>query len=375
MTLDRLSRTVLQLGILGLGIYAATLAYGKLSGIILPLVIAVLLTALVEPVARFLHERARFPKALAAIATVVLVIAVIIGLFALVIPGIVSQFSDIERQVVNGVNQLPQLLRDLGLRDADVANLTDNAVQRLRDSVGTIASSVSSGAVSAASGFANVATIVVLAVILVIYLLTDGVGFWRGAVRFAPPERRVDMDAAGRRAWNALGQFIRSQVLVAAIDGVGIGVGLAIIGVPLALPIGALTFIVAFLPYIGAIIAGLVAILVALATRGVDAALGALLVTVLVQQLEGNVLYPLLIGRSIKLHPLTVLLGVGAGGALLGIAGSFLATPLIASVAAAAGWLDRPDEEEELDHIQHDAEVEVEHQLAVREGKVEPDDE
>jgi predicted PurR-regulated permease PerM len=175
---------------------------------------------------------------------------------------------------------------------------------------------------------------------MLIYVLSDGQGFWRGLVRFAPRERRSAWDAAGHRAWVSLTRFVRSQVLVAFIDGVGIGVGLWILGVPLALPLAILTFVLAFLPYIGAVLAGIAAALVALATQGVDAMVGAIVLTLIVQQLEGNVLYPLLIGRSVSLHPLTVVLGVGAGGALLGIAGSFLATPVIAAVGAAAGWID-----------------------------------
>jgi predicted PurR-regulated permease PerM len=135
-------------------------------------------------------------------------------------------------------------------------------------------------------------------------------------------------------------------VLVALIDGFGIGLGLWILGIPLALPIGVLTFVLAFIPYVGAIVAGLVAMLVALSTNGLGGLLGALAVTIIVQQVEGNVLYPLLIGRSVKLHPMTVLLGVGAGSALLGITGAFLATPVIAAVAAGAGWL---EEDEQLD--------------------------
>lgn len=374
-TLDTLSRTIVQVAIVLGGIYFATRVYDQLSAILLPLIIAVLVCALVAPVTYFLRHKLHLPAAIAAILTVVGLLAIIVGLLFLVIPGIASEFSDIEDQVVQGVNQIPQLLRDAGLSDKDVSNLTDNAVDRLRDSVGAIGSAVSSGALSAATGLTNVATVVVLAIITCIYLLTDGAGFWRGIVRFAPPSKRRDMDAAGRRAWDALGSFVRSQVLVAMIDGIGIGIGLWIIGVPLALPIGVLTFIVAFLPYIGAIVAGLVAILVALATKGVDAAIGALVITIIVQQLEGNVLYPLLIGRSIRLHPITVLLGVGAGGALLGITGTFLATPLIASIAAAAGWLDREDEEEELDRVQEMAEHDVEEQLAAREHRLDHEDE
>lgn len=123
------------------------------------------------------------------------------------------------------------------------------------------------------------------------------------------------------------------------IDGIGVTVGLLLLGIPMAIPLGVLTFLLAFVPYIGAIIAGLAAMLVALASNGLGGLLGALAVSVVVQQLEGNVLYPLLIGKTVRLHAITILLAVGVGTALLGFVGAFLATPLIAAVAAAAGWL------------------------------------
>lgn len=338
--LDRLSITALRIGILGLVGYGLLLVWGQLSFILLPFAIAVLLSALLTPLANVLDQRLRLPRPVAAISTVVLTILFVAGLLTWVTPDIVRQAEDLVTQIEHGINQIPDLLHDLGVKDSDIQSFTMNLSEKLQDSLGTIGGSLSSGVISAAQGVVSFAAGLFLTVMMLIYLLWDGSGFWRGLVRFAPADRRQAWDEGGTRAWEALTTFVRSQVLVAAIDGIGIGVGLWILGIPMALPIGVLTFILAFIPYIGAILAGAAAMLVGLSANGLEGMLGALAVTVIVQQVESNILYPLLIGHSVKLHPLTVLLGVGAGGALLGITGAFLATPVIAGVAAAAGWLD-----------------------------------
>ncbi|MEV4418451.1 AI-2E family transporter [Patulibacter sp. NPDC049589] len=346
VSLERLSLTALRLGVIGVVGYGLLLVWGKLQFILLPFCVAVLLAALLTPVAAFLHTKLRFPRFLSAISTVVLLIVVVAGLLTLVAPDIVSQAEDISKQVEKGIKQLPNVLHDLGLKDQDIQKYSRDLTKKLQDSIGEIGGQLGNGVISAAQGVVNVAASIFLAIIMLIYLLIDGTGFWRGFLRFAPADRRVSWHDGGRRAWTAITQYVRSQVIVAVIDGVGIAVGLTIIGVPLAVPLGVLTFVVAFIPYVGAIVAGLAAILVALSTKGLEGAIGALVVALVVQQIEGNVLQPILIGRSVRLHPMTVLLGVGAGSALLGLAGAFLATPVIAGVAAAAGWL---DDAEELD--------------------------
>lgn len=342
--LDRLSITALRIGILGLVGYGLLLVWGQLSFILLPFAIAVLLSALLTPVADVLDRRLRLPRALASILTVVLTVATIAGLLTWVTPDIVRQAEDLVTQIEHGINQIPDLLHDLGVKDSDIQSFTTTLSDKLQDSLGSIGSSLSSGVISAAQGVVSFAAGLFLTVMMLIYLLWDGSGFWRGLVRFAPADRRQAWEEGGARAWEALTTFVRSQVLVAAIDGVGIGLGLWILGIPMAVPIGVLTFVLAFIPYLGAILAGAAAMLVGLSSNGLEGMLGALAVTIIVQQLESNVLYPLLIGHSVRLHPLTVLLGVGAGSALLGITGAFLATPVVAGVAAAAGWLDEDDE-------------------------------
>jgi predicted PurR-regulated permease PerM len=344
VSLERLSTNALRIGIVGVVGYGLLLVWGKLQFILLPFFVAVLLAALLMPVAAWLHTKLRFPRFLSAISTVILLVIIVVGLLIIVAPDIVGQAEDISKQVESGIKELPDALHDLGLKDQDIQRYTEDLTGKLQDSLGQIGGQLGTGVITAAQGVANVAASVFLAVVMLIYLLIDGTGFWRGFLRFAPAESRVSWHDGGRRAWTAVTMYVRSQVIVAVIDGVGIAVGLTIIGVPLAVPLGVLTFVLAFIPYVGAIVAGLAAVLVALSTEGVSGAIGALVVALIVQQLEGNVLQPLLIGRSVRLHPMTVLLGVGAGSALLGIVGAFLATPVIAGVSAAAGWLDDADD-------------------------------
>jgi predicted PurR-regulated permease PerM len=346
IALDRLSLAALRFLIIGVAGYGVLLVWSRLQFILLPFFVAVLLTALLAPVATVLHRRVRLPRVAAAILTVLLLLALILGMLAFVAPDIASQAEEIAGQVERGITQIPAALSDLGLKDADIQKYSRDITAKLQDSIGQIGGVLGSGVVTAAAGVANAAAGVVLAVMLVIYLLIDGLGFWRGFLRFAPADRRASWHHAGLRAWGAVSSYVRSQVIVAAIDGIGVAIGLTIIGVPLAVPLGVLTFILAFIPFVGAIVAGLAAVLVALSTNGLDGAIGAIVVVLIVQQIEGNVLQPVLIGRSVRLHPITVLLGVGAGTALIGLTGAFLAAPVIASVSAAAGWL---DDDEDLD--------------------------
>ncbi|MCK9247936.1 MAG: AI-2E family transporter [Solirubrobacteraceae bacterium] len=346
VVLDSLSVVALRLGIIGLVGYGLLLVWGRLSFILLPFAVALLLTALLEPVTAAIHRRLRLPRWIAAMTTVLGTIALVAGTLTWIAPDIFRQAEEITNQVEEGVRQLPDVLRDLGLKDNQIQDFVGQLTDELQKSVGDIGKTLSTGALSAAQGVASVFASVFLALIMLIYLLIDGQGFWRGALRFVPPARRAAWTLGGQRAWRAVTLFVRSQVLVAAIDGVGIAIGLLILGVPLAVPLGILTFLLAFLPYIGAILAGVAVALVALASGGLGDMIGAIVVVVIVQQIESNVLYPLLIGRTVRLHPLTVLLGVGAGSALLGIVGAFLATPIIAAVSAGAGWLDDSEAED-----------------------------
>jgi predicted PurR-regulated permease PerM len=180
----------------------------------------------------------------------------------------------------------------------------------------------------------------VLAIALLYFVLRDGPAFWRWILRrFAPPTRPV-VDRAGRRSWAVLGGFVRGTALIAAIDATLIGLGLWILGVPVAFALAVLVFLGAFIPYVGAFVSGLVAVLVAFADGGWDVALLALALVIGVQLVEGNLLQPIIQSRTVDLHPAVILLAVAAGGSLFGIVGAYLAVPVTAVVFAIVASLE-----------------------------------
>ncbi|MGH3001372.1 MAG: AI-2E family transporter [Gaiellaceae bacterium] len=178
-----------------------------------------------------------------------------------------------------------------------------------------------------------------LALFLLFFFLKDGDRIWAWVVRLFPGDARADVEAIGRRGWKVLGGYLRGVSIVALVDAVLIGGALAVLGVPFALPLALLTFLGGFLPIVGANLAGFAAAMVALVSDGLLTALVVAAVVLVVQQLEGHLLQPLIVGRSVRLHPVAILLAITAGGVLWGIPGAFLAVPLTAVSAAAASHL------------------------------------
>lgn len=185
---------------------------------------------------------------------------------------------------------------------------------------------------------------------ILIFFLYDGPGIWRFVTRGVPARVRDRVDVAGRRGYAALVSYVRATAAVALVDAVGIGIGLAIIGVPLVIPLSALVFLTAFVPIIGAVLAGVVAVLVAMVAKGFVAALFVLAVVIGVNQLESHVLQPFLLGRAVRLHPLAVVFAIAAGLITAGIAGALLAVPLLAVLNASIRSL-LHEEHVEAEHI------------------------
>jgi predicted PurR-regulated permease PerM len=185
---------------------------------------------------------------------------------------------------------------------------------------------------------------IALALFALIFFLYDGPRIWKFLLRVAPRTRRERVDVAGRRAFATLVGYTRATVLVAFVDAIGIGIGLWAVGVPLVVPLAALVFLGAFIPTVGAVVTGVVAVLIALVANGLIPAVIVLAVVIAVQQLEGHVLQPLLLGRAVKLHPLAVVLSVAAGVVVAGIPGALLAVPLLAILSAAVRSMNAPAE-------------------------------
>ncbi len=209
---------------------------------------------------------------------------------------------------------------------------------------------------------------------MLIFFLYDGPGIWTFVTRGVPARVRERVDVAGRRGFAALVSYVRATAAVALVDAVGIGIGLAIVGVPLVIPLSALVFLSAFVPIIGAVLAGTVAVLIALVANGFIAALIVLAIVIGVMQLESHVLQPLLLGRAVRLHPLAVVLAIAAGLIAAGIAGALLAVPLLAVLNAGIKSLlhEGPTDPEEVDvlHKPDDEAPETEEEARRHEGDV-----
>ena len=303
---------------------------GKMWSVIWPLVVALLLTTLTWPLARFLRKH-RWPPALAASVVTVVALLVAVGVVVLIAAPVASQASELAKGVVDGIQQIREWAAGppLNIGDDQVTTAFDAAIDRIQDSVGSIVTATVTGVGTVVDGVVTT----VLAIFLMFFFLKDGPRFLPWLTRQLPGRLAVDVPTVALRSWDTLGAFVRSQAFVGLLDALFIGLGLWIVGVPLVLPLAVLTFVTAFIPIVGALFAGLVAVLITLVFNGPTDALIVLAIIIVVQQLEGNVFQPMVQSRGLGLHAAVVLLAVTLGGSLAGIVGSLLAVPVAALIA------------------------------------------
>jgi predicted PurR-regulated permease PerM len=314
---------------------------GLLSVVVIPVIVAVLLAALLEPVASWLRKRG-MNRGLAAGLVLVGGLLVVFGGLGLIIQTFISQLDTLTRQVTEGIAEVQTWLAQgpLNLSDAQLSS----GLERLRTAITENQSVLTSGALSTATTVGHLVAGFFLALFTLFFYLRDGGQIWSFLCRLLPRPARIPTARAGHYSWHTLVSYVRATVLVAFVDAVGIGIGLAILGVPLALPLAALVFLGAFIPVIGATLTGAVAVLVALVTQGPISALIVLGVVIAVQQLEGHVLQPLIMGRAVALHPLAVILAITTGVVTAGIIGGLVAVPLLAVLNTAIRYLfDHPE--------------------------------
>lgn len=321
------SAVTLRAGIVIGGLVLVALGAARMMLVVLPVVIAVLLTALLLPIYRWLLRR-RWRPAPAASATTLFAVVVFFGLWAVIIPGVLSQVDELVSNVQEGARQAVGVLEPVGVGRADLDRAIDDALSSVQGSA--VANEVLTGAVL----LTKWAAAVVLIVVLTFFFLKDGPRLCEWILDLFHEDRQPMLREVGTRSWGALSAYVQGVVLVATIDAVLIGAALLIVGVPVAIPLIVLTFVAAFFPVVGAFVAGAAAVLVALVANGLGAALIILGVIVGVQQLEGNVFYPIVVGRKLSLHPVGLLLALAAGGVLAGVVGAFLAVPIAAVTAA-----------------------------------------
>jgi predicted PurR-regulated permease PerM len=276
-------------------------------------------------------------RSLAAGLVLITGLVVVFGGLTLIVQTFISQLDNLSSQVGDGIDEVQSWLAR-GPLHLSQTQLSDG-LQRLQDSVTKNQSALTSGALNTATTLGEVVAGFFLVLFTLFFYLRDGGQIWSFLCRLLPRPARIATARAGHYSWHTLVSYVRATVLVALVDAVGIGIGLAFLRIPLALPLAALVFLGAFIPVVGATVTGVVAVLVALVTQGPVSALIILSVVIAVQQVEGHVLQPLIMGRAVALHPLAVILAIATGVLVAGIVGGLVAVPLLAVLNTAIRYL------------------------------------
>ncbi len=318
--------------------------------IVVPFFVAVLLAALLVPFMNFLVRKG-WPRWLAIVVAMVGTLAVIAGLIVLVVLQVRAGYPDLQAQSVEAYDNLKAwlLASPLQLTEADISAYLGQAWEAIqRDS-----SALVSGLMSVGTTAGHVLAGFLLTLFATLFFLIDGKGVWRWIVGLFPRRSRPAVDGAGQAGWITLTTFVKVQIFVAAVDAIGIGAGAWILGLffggfPLVIPIAVAVFLGSFIPVVGALISGALAVFVALVYLGPIPAVMMLGIVLLVQQVEGHILQPLVMGTAVKVHPLAVVFAVAAGGFIAGIPGALFAVPVIAVLnvvvkyIAAGEWRTHP---------------------------------
>jgi putative heme transporter len=307
-----------------------------LKVIVVPVIVALFLATLLVPLVNALERRGwrHIWAVLAVFGGAVLLIA---GIIAGFIPLIGNELDTLRQRADEGVAEVQRYIasRPFGLSEEDLNRYLDQARQRFTEN----STGLTRGAVHGVTVIGELITGLILSLFLTFFFVKDSERFTRWILDFAGRQRAPHLREIGTRSATAVSGYLRGQAAVGAVDAIFIGIGLAILGVPLVIPLAFLTFVAAFLPLVGAVVAGALAALVALVTKGVTTALIVVGITLLVQQLEGHILAPLLLGRAVSLHPVVIILALAAGSILGGIIGAFLAVPIAAVVTAVGTYL------------------------------------
>ena len=338
--------------LIGAAVAALLWLLGTLKTIVVPVAVALLLTVLLRPM-RLRLERLGAGRGLATGISVLGLLVFVGALVTLAGRSIVAGFQDLRDQAVAGFDEFTQWLAQ-GPLGIDDDQLGDYVTQLQEQFAGSAGSSIVTGALGAATTVGHVLVGALIAVFCTIFFLLDGRSIWTWLVNLLPIAAREKVHQAGRRGFVTLSAYVRTQILVALVDAVGIGIGAAFFVPSLALPLGVLVFIGSFVPIVGAIVTGSVAVAVVLVANGWVAALIMLGIVLLVQQIEGHVLQPFLMGHAVSLHPVAVVLVVAAGSLAAGIVGALFAVPVAAVLNTVLLYLHGHDKFPELgtdDHV------------------------
>ncbi|UGT59100.1 AI-2E family transporter [Nocardia asteroides] len=328
---------------------ALSMIVQRMATVVIPIAIALLAAALLAPLVDWMQRRG-VPRGAGVVVTLLGSIGLVAGVLTFVVEQFIDGVPQLSDEVTNSIHTIQDWLINgpPHLSDDQIRNAGDTIVRTIQDNQ----DSVTSGALTTATVVGHILTGTFLTLFILIFFLYGGEQIWQFVTRIVPTEHRARIRTAGRLGFGSLVGFVRATVVVAAVDAIGIGAGLAILGVPLALPLGSLVFVGAFIPIIGAFLAGFIAVFIALVTKGFVTALIVLGIIIAVMQLEGHVLQPLLLGRAVSIHPLGVVLAITAGVVVAGIVGGLLAVPIVAVLNTAIRSLLAGEPEEMFEEIQ-----------------------
>ncbi|MCC5480685.1 AI-2E family transporter [Streptomyces barringtoniae] len=304
--------------------------------VVFAFVIALLVTALLQPTVARLTRRG-VPRGPATALTAISGF-VVIGLMGWFVTWQVMENIDtLSTQIQSGIDDLRDWLlkSPFHVTDKQINQIAKN----LREAIGANADQITSAGLEGVQVIIETLTSILLVFFSTLFLLYDGRRIWEWFLKLVPAAARPGVAGAGPRAWRTLTAYVRGTVLVALIDAIFIGIGIYFLNVPMAVPLAVFIFLFSFIPLVGAVASGALAVIVALVTQGVFTAVMTLLVVLAVQQIEGHVLQPFILGRAVRVHPLAVVLTVAAGGMVAGIGGAVVAVPLVAVTNTVVGYL------------------------------------
>jgi len=305
----------------------AVLAVTRLTVVVVPVLIALVLACAIHPVVSWLRRHG-LPSIVATWLALLGILAVFGGVMTAVVRAVAGQWDELAEQATSGFGELQDLLTGLPFE------ISDQQIADAREAVTGFltSSSFGAGALAGVSATVTFVTGLVLTGVVLFFFLKDGPRIWEFVLRPFDGEGYARGRRVGDATVTTMGGYLRGTAIVAAVDAIGIGIGLVVMGVPLAIPLAVLVFLLAFIPLVGAVTAGALAALVTLVANGPVDALIVVGIVIAVNQLEGNFLQPVVMARSLALHPLVILVAVTVGTVLAGITGAVLAVPVAAAV-------------------------------------------
>ncbi|HCA85273.1 MAG TPA: AI-2E family transporter, partial [Streptomyces sp.] len=304
--------------------------------LVLSFVVALLITALLQPTVARLRKMG-MPRGAATALTFItgFVVMGLVGWF--VAWQVMENLDNLSGRVQDGIQELERWLLSSPFHVTE--QQINDIARNLSDAVSTNTESITSAGLEGVTVVIEVLTGMLLAMFSTLFLLYDGPRIWKWLLKLVPLQARAGVAGAGPRAWDTLTAYVRGTVIVAMIDAIFIGLGLYFLDVPMAVPLAVIIFLGSFVPLVGAVASGALAVIVAVVTNGVFSALMVLAVVLAVQQIEGHILQPFILGRAVRVHPLAVVLAVAGGSLIAGIGGAIVAVPLVAVTNTVVGYL------------------------------------